>query len=333
MSLEEYRLANKNGLSITAINYGAILSSVRIPDRNGAIEEVSLGFDKPEDYLGDHPYFGATVGRVANRIAEGRFTLEGRVYKLACNRGEDHLHGGTKGFDKVFWKAEERANGVVFSYVSPDGEEGYPGTVSVKAGYSLNDLNELIIEYEAETDRSTPVNLANHVYWNLAGHACGNAFGTILDHEMIMHCGRYLPVDERLIPTGEIRDVAESPMDFRSPSRIGSRIHQVAGGYDHCYVVDPSEEKLAPVLTVSSPESGRCLELFTTQPGVQFYTGNFLDGIRGRGGAIYGRHAGFCTETQGFPDSVNHPHFPTTILEPDEKYRQTTVYRFSVRPS
>jgi aldose 1-epimerase len=321
-----YRISNSHGFTVSVMDFGAILASVAAPDGRGNFGEVTLGFRDPFRYTEEHPYFGATVGRFANRIAAGRFRLDGREHRLACNQGKHHLHGGRRGFDKVMWAAEAQENAVVFRYTSPDGEEGYPGTLEATATYTVTDNNQLIVDYTAETDSPTPVNLTNHAYWNQAG----DGEGDILGHRLQMHCRSYLPVDRDLMPTGEILDVSGTPMDFTEETAIGARIDQVPGGYDHCYVVDEASEDLAPVLTATDPAARRCMEVRSTQPGVQLYTGNFLDGIPGRGGR-YGRHAAFCTETQAFPDAVNQPAFPSAILRPGESYSHRTVFRFFVR--
>jgi len=322
-----YTLTGAGGVEVSVMTYGATLVSLKTLDQSGTPGEVTLGFDSLEPYLDVHPYFGATIGRVANRIAGGRFTLDGREYRLALNEeGRTHLHGGNVGFDKALWGAEISENSVVLSYLSPDGEEGYPGTLEVKAIYALTNQEELTFEYLARTDRATPVNLTNHTYWNFAGD------GTILDHELQMSCSRYLPVDANLIPTGEIQEVSREPaMDFRSTRRIGERIGEVPGGYDHCYLIDPAGESgPAPVLRVRDPKTGRGMQMWSTQPGVQLYTGNFLDGIRGRDGTRYHRHTGFSAETQAFPNAVNAPHFSSCVLRPGETYHHVTRLRFSV---
>ncbi len=329
-----YTLKNRQGMVCKVMTYGAIITEVHVPDRQGHYDDVVLGFDNLDGYLQGHPYFGAIVGRVANRIAQGKFTLNGKTYTLATNNPPNHLHGGIKGFDKVVWQAESvqltDGVGVRFTYLSQDGEEGYPGNLKVEVAYMVTDNNELRIDYRATTDQDTPVNLTNHSYWNLAGPEHGD----ILDHVMMINADQYTPVDETLIPTGELKPVAGTPMDFRQPTAIGARLDQVGGnpvGYDHNYVVNGGG-KLALVARVDEPTTGRQMDVLSTQPGVQFYTGNFLDGkLTGKKGVVYRQHQGFCLETQHFPDSVNHPNFPSTILKPGETYAQTTVYRFSVR--
>jgi len=334
-SIELYTLKNAKGMVVKIMTYGAIVTEVHVPDRTGRMADVVLGFNRLDPYLGTHPYFGAIVGRVANRIAKGQFTLNGKLYKLATNNGPNHLHGGLKGFDKVVWKAEPLAAGaaaaVKFSYVSPDGEEGYPGTLPVTVTYTLaNDNNELRIDYGATTDKPTPVNLSSHSYFNLAGEGSGD----ILGHEVTLAASGFTPVDDALIPTGRIEPVAGTVMDFTAPHAIGERIAKVPGappgGYDHNYVLTSGGGMLALAARVREPKSGRVMEVLTTEPGIQFYTGNFLDGtLTGKAGVAYRKHAGFCLETQHFPDSVNHPNFPSTILEPGKTYQTTTVYRFS----
>jgi aldose 1-epimerase len=294
--------------------------------------DIVLGHDSLEGYLKSSPYFGCIVGRYGNRIAKGRFTLDGVEYKLAANNGPNHLHGGFKGFDKVVWAAqsvsEQGARGVKFNYLSPDGEEGYPGNLLVRVTYLLTDRNELSIRYEAETDKATPVNLTQHSYFNLAGQGEGD----ILGHELTLDAPSYTPVDEGLIPTGQIADVAGTPFDFTKPAVIGAWIAQVPGGYDHNYVLGSGGGKLAPAARVSEPRSGRVMEIATTEPGIQFYAGNFLDGtITGKSGKVYNKHYGFCLETQHFPDSPNRPGFPSTILRPGLKYHSLTVHTFSAK--
>lgn len=335
VAVEQYTLTNRHGMIAKVITYGATLTDVVVPDRTGKLDNVVLGFDKLEPYLAGGPYFGATVGRVGNRIAKGRFTLNGKTYTLVANNGPNHLHGGTKGFDKVVWKAEPQSTAsgaaVKFTYRSADGEEGYPGTLDVAVVYTLTDQNELRIDYTATTDKATPVNLTNHSYFNLAGD--GN--GTILDHVIMIAADEYTPVDDTLIPTGELKPVKGTPFDFTTPTRIGARIDKVPVtppvGYDHNYVLRKPETPsgLRLVARVSEPKTGRTLEARTLEPGVQFYTGNFLDGaLKNRHGIPYDKNAGFCLETQHFPDSVNHPTFPSTVLQPGQTYRTTTIYRF-----
>src|SRR6266403_1917207 len=314
-------LSNANGVKASFMNYGATLVALEVPDRNGKLTDVALGFDTLEGYVkSNQPYFGCIVGRCANRIAGGRFHLDGKEYRLATNAGNAHLHGGVKGFDKVFWRAEGKSPSVKFMYHSPDGEEGYPGNLAVTVTYTLTESTELTIEYTATTDKSTPVNLTNHSYFNLAGS------GTILGHELMIASTQYLPTNDALLPTGEIRPVKNTPMDFTMSTPIGQRIHQLKGdpvGYDHTYVLESDDGKIKLAGRVFEPQSGRVLEVRTTEPGVQLYTGNFLDGtISGKGGRAYHQHTGFCLETQHFPDSVNQPTFPSVILRPGQKYHQ-----------
>ncbi len=325
-----YTLTNPNGVRARITSYGAILVSLEVPDRNSDLADIILGFDTLEGYLTDHPYFGPIVGRYANRIGKGKFTLDGVEYTLATNNGENHLHGGIKGFDKRLWSLSEiEANDneafVKLSYISADGEEGYPGNLTCTVTYTLTKDDELKISYEAETDKPTIINLTNHAYWNLAGQ--GN--GDILGHEVMLSADKYTPVDEGLIPTGEIRPVKDSPMDFTKPMTIGSRIDQVTGGYDHNYVLNSGGGSLALAARVYEPSSGRVMEIYTTEPGIQFYTGNFLDGsITGKSGKVYKKHYGFCLETQHFPDSPNKPDFPSVVLNPGQKYSTKTVHKF-----
>ncbi len=328
--IQGHLLENSSGLSVRLIDYGAIVQSVRFPGKDGTQEEISLGFDRIEGYLLEHPYFGATIGRYGNRIARGEFTLDGETYNLAINNEPNHLHGGSRGFDKAIWASEDRSSGgaasVCFNYSSPDGEEGYPGKLDVWVTYTLDERNNLIIEYKARTSAPTPVNLTNHTYWNLAGAGMGDVLG----HELTLVAENYLPVDESLIPTGELAAVEGSAMDFRSPALVGKRIGEVAGGYDHCYVLgdEPSKEP-RPAAILRDPVSGRCMRVSTTEPGLQLYTGNFLDGINGAGGRSFEQHGALCLEAQHFPDSPNRPEFPSTILSPGEVYSQVTVHEFS----
>jgi aldose 1-epimerase len=322
---------NENGLVLKLTDYGAIVVAFEVPDRDGNPANINLGFSELEGYLQRHPYFGSTVGRYCNRIAGGKFTLDGQEYNLAKNNGENHLHGGLIGFDRVLWNAEvveaENAAGVRFTYRSPDGDEGYPGNLDVSATYLLTADDELQVEFQASSDQATPVNLTNHCYWNLAGAGRGD----ILAHEATIEADRYLAVDDNLIPTGELAPVAGTPLDFRAAQPIGARLGEITSdppGYDHCYVLRGDTGELRLAARVKDPVSGRVMEVLTTQPGIQFYTGNFLSGDEATAG--FGRHAGFCLETQHYPDSPNQPDFPSTILRPGETYRQQTVHRFSV---
>jgi aldose 1-epimerase len=337
MPVDVFTLTNQAGLDARIMTYGGIIVGLRTPDRDGHLADVTLGFDALEPYLAGHPYFGALIGRYGNRIAGGAFRLGETTYTLAQNNGPNHLHGGLRGFDKVVWQAQpESADGeehLRLTYHSPDGEEGYPGNLDVTVVYSLTDRNELRIDYTAETDRPTIANLTNHTYFNLG------ADDTILGHELRLFAGRFLPIDATSIPLGDLRPVAGTPMDFREPVPIGARIHQddeqlrvASGGYDHCWVLDREDNGLTHTAQAYEPGSGRVMDVYTTQPGVQFYSGNMLDGsLRGRDGRVYVKHAGFCLETQHFPDSPNQPQFPSTVLEPGTTYRHTTIYRFGTR--
>jgi aldose 1-epimerase len=331
-----FSLANAYGMKTSITNYGGIVVTLYTPDRSGNMEDVVLGYDTLADYLKATPYFGALVGRYGNRIARGKFTIDGTGYTLAVNNGENHLHGGLKGFDKVVWEASavrnENAVGVKMHYTSKDGEEGYPGNLACTVTYSLTNDNELIIEYSATTDKATPVNLTNHSYFNLAGQGKGN----ILGHSVTLNADRFTPVDAGLIPTGELRPVVGTPMDFTSAQTIGARIDSddeqisLGGGYDHNFVLNSDDGSLALAAKVYEPASGRVLEVLTTEPGVQFYTGNFLDGsLVGKSNRVYEHRYGFCLETQHFPDSPNQQNFPDVILIPGETYSSKTVYRFS----
>jgi aldose 1-epimerase len=334
-----YTLDNGCGMTVKITNYGGIVTALTVPDKHGRPGDVVLGFDNFEQYLQDHPYFGAIVGRFCNRIKNARFTLNGIPYELAANDGPNHLHGGITGFDKVLWKPEEFSGGddvgLRLCYVSKDGEEGYPGNLDVCVMYSITDSNRLIIDFSAKTDAATPVNLTHHGYFNLKGAGCGD----ILDHRLAIYAGQYAPSDERLIPTGELPAVIGTPLDFNTPTDIGARIHEVTdgcgNGYDTSYLVDgwtESHLKLRHAADVYEPVSGRVMEVLSTEPDIHLYTGNFLDGaITGKNGAVYGKHSAFCLETQHFPDSPNQPRFPTTILEPGRKYSHTTVYAFGIR--
>jgi aldose 1-epimerase len=335
--VDVYTLKNAAGMEVRAITYGGIIASLRVPDREGKFEDVALGFDNLEGYIKNPPFLGAIIGRYGNRIAKGRFTLDGKTYTLAINNKPNHLHGGNKGFDKVVWKAEsfkkDDTVGVVFTHTSPDGDEGYPGALSMRVTYTLTTNNALEVDYEATTDKATPVNLTQHTYFNLAGDGSRD----VLDHVVTIHAGRYTPVDSSLIPTGELASVEGTPFDFRMPTAIGARIGandtqiRYGNGYDHNFVIDRSAEGLVPAARVEEPATGRVLEVSTTEPGMQFYTGNFLDGtLTGKSGHVYKQRMGFCLETQHFPDSPNKPAFPSTVLRPGETYRSKTVFAFSV---
>ncbi|HPI74749.1 MAG TPA: aldose epimerase family protein [bacterium] len=330
--VQHFILSNNNGVTAQITNYGGILIALNMPDRTGRIDNVCLGFDDLHGYLGNHPYFGALVGRCANRIAHGSFEIDGRRYQLACNeKGITHLHGGVLGFDKKLWDAEpflsQAHAGVKLSGLSPDGEEGYPGNLQVVVTYTLNEKNELLIEYQATTDWATPINLTNHAYWNFAG--AGRS--TIHDHELTLKCPSYLPVDENLLPTGKIASVFDTPFDFTAPKRIGQDIDAV-GGYDHCFVIARAHTGLVLAARVVDPASGRGMEVWTTKPGVQLYTGNFLDNLQGAGGAVYQKQSALCLETQFFPDSLHHRSFPSCLLYPGKIYRHATVHKFFIEP-
>jgi aldose 1-epimerase len=321
-------------LTVKVITYGAIITEIDAPDRDGKKADVVLGFDDLKSYLAGHPFFGAVAGRVANRIAKGKFTLEGKEYTLATNNGPNTLHGGLKGFDKAVWKAEELKGGdgpaVRLTHVSPDGDEGFPGTLTTSITYTVTDKGELRIDYQATTDKTTIVNLTQHSYFNLAGPASGS----ILDHELTLAADSYTPGDENLIPSGAIEPVKGTPLDFTSPTPIGKHINEIKAdpvGYDHNYVLRTGDGKTPHLAAkVREPKSGRVMEVFTTEPGVQLYTANFLDGsIKGKGGVTYKKHQGFCLETQHYPDSIHHPGFPSTVLEPGKTYTQTTIFKFS----
>lgn len=332
-----YTLKNASGMEVAIATFGGRIVSLKAPGRDGQFADVVLGFDNMDGYLGDNPYFGALVGRYGNRIAKGQFKLDGKSYKLAINNGVNSLHGGLKGFDKAVWTAREVPGGdpsVELTYLSKDGEEGYPGSLTEKVTYTLTAANELKIEYSATTDKDTVVNVTNHSYFNLAGQGHGD----ILSHVVQLNAAKFTPVDAGLIPTGELKNVEGTPFDFRQPTVIGSRINaedeqiKRGGGYDHNFVVDGAPGTLRLAARVSEPTSGRVLEVSTTEPGVQFYTGNFLDGtVKGKGGVAYAKRSGFCLETQHFPDSPNHPDFPTATLKPGAEYKSTTVLKFSVK--
>ncbi|MCX8037670.1 MAG: galactose mutarotase [Candidatus Sumerlaeia bacterium] len=331
-SVDLYVLTNANGAVAKIMTYGAILTELHMPDRNGQLDDVVLGLPSLERYLGNHPALGSTIGRVTNRIGGARFTLDGVEYKLAANSGRNSIHGGVKGFHRVVWKGKpiESADGpaVAMSYLSRDGEEGYPGNLSVVVVFTLTNKNEFKIEYTATTDKPTPVNLTNHSYFNLGGPRSG----PILDHELMIDADSYLVTDDELIPTGEIAPVKGTPLDFTTPHAIGARIGQTKNGYDHHYVLNSGGGKLALGARAYDPKSGRVMEMWTTEPGVQLYTANGFNGkFIGNYGVAYQKHHGFCLECQHAPDSVNKPQFPSIILRPGQTYRQTTVYAFSVR--
>lgn len=324
--VELYTLTSNTGVKAKIMTYGGAIVSIETPDKNGTLDNVTLSFASLEEYEANRMFFGALIGRFGNRIAEGEFTLEGTTYELATNNAPNHLHGGIKGFDRVVWTAEPiqsaTAPGLKLTYLSVDGEEGYPGNLNVTVTYTLNG-NDLELKYEATTDKATPINLTNHTFYNLAGG------GSILDHLLTIHAPAYTPVDATLIPTGEIVDVSNTPFDFNTPTTIGARIDLIEGGYDHNYVLAEGEGlKLASKL--ADPESGRFMEIYTTEPGIQFYSGNFLDGTLSKGDNVYNIHTGLCLETQHYPDSPNQPNFPSTILEPGDAFESITVMRFGV---
>ncbi|GAB5403184.1 MAG: galactose mutarotase [Aureliella sp.] len=322
-----YTLTNSNGNEVGLIDYGAIITKVRVPDRDGNLANVNVNFPTLDGYLGRHAYLGSTVGRFCNRIAKGKFSLDGAKYDLVINNGPNHLHGGTVGFDKLMWAAEEieseGACGIRFQTTSPDGQEGYPGTLTLTAEYTFSDKDELAYTFKAETDKSTVINMTNHSYWNLAGTDSGN---NVFDHRVQLNCDRYLDVDDTLIPTGKFAALEGTPLDFREQTRIGDRIDQLPAtkGYDHCFVINGEPGQLRSAGTVVDQSSGRCMEVLTTQPGVQLYTGNHL-------GGEHKPYSGLCLETQHYPDSPNREEFPTTRLDPGEKFEETTVHRFYVQ--
>jgi aldose 1-epimerase len=325
-----FTLRSGRGMEARVAAYGGVLASLRVPDRDGRMGDVVLGFDTLDGYVADTAFFGALIGRYANRIRGGRFTLDGREHALPVNNGANHLHGGPGGFHKVLWTAGPLAYGeigVALTHTSPDGDQGYPGTLTARVVYRLTEENELVVEYSATTDAPTPVCLTQHTYFNLTG----DPSRPITGHELMLEADRYTPVDETLIPTGERAEVAGTPFDFRAPTPIGARIGEVkGGGYDHNFVLR-GDGGLTLAARVREPSTGRVLEVRTTEPGMQFYSGNYLDGsVRGKGGVAYGHRSGFCLEPQHFPDSPNQPSFPPAILRPGEEYRSRTVYRFGV---
>lgn len=333
---QTFTLSNASGMKVAITPVGGHIMSIQLPDKNGGLTDIVLGYDSAKDYVGGKGYYGSTVGRYGNRIAKGKFTLDGKEYQLAVNNGENTLHGGPGGFHNVKWTGKEVATyegkGVELTYLSKDGEEGYPGNLNVKVVFSLTDSNELKIQYEATTDKPTIVNLTNHSYFNLSGEGSGD----ILNHEIAINADKFLPVDKGLIPTGELRPVKGTPFDFLQPHKIGERINndeeqvKTGGGYDHCFVLNKKEgNELSLAAKVSDPASGRMMEVWTTEPAVQFYTGNFLNGTPGKGGKPYNYRGAFCLETQHFPDSPNQSSFPSTVLKPGETYKSTTIYKFT----
>jgi aldose 1-epimerase len=336
-AVESFTLRNAHGIEVRAITYGAVIVSLRVPDRAGRFDDIVLGHDDLAGYLRQPSYFGAVVGRYGNRIAKGRFTLDGKTYTLATNNGPNHLHGGVKGFDKVVLKGESASTSdgasVTLRYTSPDGEEGYPGTLSARVTYTLTDRDELRFEYAATTDKPTVVNLTQHSYFNLTGGKTD-----ILGHQLTLDADRFTPVDATLIPLGPLAPVEGTPFDFRKPTAIGARIGQDdeqlrrGGGYDHNFVVNRTGEGLVHAARLVDPVSGRTLDVQTTEPGVQFYSGNFLDGtVTGKGGVVYKKRWALCLETQHFPDSPNQPTFPSAVLRPGQEYRSKTVLTFGVK--
>ncbi|HET9055079.1 MAG TPA: aldose epimerase family protein [Cyclobacteriaceae bacterium] len=338
--VDRFTLKNKNGIEVSVISYGGIITSLLMPDKDSVREDIVLGFDSLSDYEKDHPFFGALIGRFGNRIAKGKFTLGGQTYTLATNNNENHLHGGNKGFDKVLWTIAEHPSdegkAVKLTYLSKDQEEGYPGNLQAEVIYTLTDADELKIAYKATTDKPTIVNLTQHSYFNLSG----NTKRDILDHTLTLYADRFVPVDKTLIPTGELKAVAGTPFDFTTGNVIGSRINTAGEqlkfglGYDHCWVINNGPDKLTRAATLYDAQSGRQVDVFTTEPGIQFYSGNFLDGsLTGKYNTVYRHRMGLCLETQHFPDSPNQPTFPSVELKPGEVYQSQTVFKFSVLPT
>lgn len=339
-NIKLYTLKNDSGMTVKITNYGAIITSIVVPDRDGKPGDVALGYNRVEDYINavDKPYFGAIVGRYGNRIAKGAFSLDGETYALAINNGENHLHGGIIGFDKVVWDARlvggDDWTGLELSYLAKDKEEGYPGNLNLQVTYKMMNTNDLVVEYHATTDKATPVNVTQHTYFNLKGEG----EGTILDHELMINAKKYTPVDSTLIPTGEMPAVAGTPFDFTSAKTIGRDIGHdneqltFGGGYDHNFVLDSTGDAMTLAARVHEPTTGRVLEVHTTEPGVQFYCGNFLDGrLKGKSGKPYVHRGGFCLETQHYPDSPNQPNFPSCIVKPGEEFKSTTIFKFSTK--
>ncbi|MDA7864751.1 galactose mutarotase [bacterium] len=339
-AIKLYTFKNKSGMQVKITNYGAIVTAILVPDRDGKLGDITLGYNRVEDYINavDKPYFGAIVGRYGNRIANGEFTIDGETYSLATNNGPNHLHGGVIGFDKVVWDAElvggEGWSGLELSYLAKDKEEGYPGNLSIKVTYKLTDANELVVDYLATTDKATPVNLTQHSYFNLKGEGEGD----ILDHELMINAAKYTPIDSTSIPSGELKAVTGTPFDFTVAKSIGRDIEkqdeqlEFGLGFDHNFVLNREGDGLSLAATVHEPTTGRVMEITTTEPGIQFYCGNFLDGrLKGKSGKPYVHRGGFCLETQHYPDSPNQKNFPTTILKPGDQYRTTTVFKFSAK--
>ncbi len=335
-AVELFTLRNASGMEVKVTNYGGIITELKVPDRDGKLDDITLGYSSVDGYLKSSPYFGALIGRYGNRIGKAQFKLDGKTYKLPANDGPNTLHGGTTGFDKVVWNAEpferDGERGLVLTYTSPDGDQGFPGTLETRVTYTLTDKNELAFDYHATTDKPTVVNLTQHAYFNLAGDGSGD----ILGHELTINADRYTPVDSGLIPTGELASVEGTPFDFRTKTAIGARIdaddEQIkrGGGYDHNYVLNRSGDGLELAARVEEPKTGRVMEVHTTEPGLQFYSGNFLDGtITGKNGHVYNKRNGICLETQHYPDSPNQSSFPSTTLNPGETYTSRTVYTFS----
>lgn len=324
-----FTIQNSQGITVKFSNFGGTIVSILTPDRKGRLQDIVLGFDSLEGYLGEHPYIGTLVGRYANRISKGRFALDGKEYVLAQNSGENHLHGGVKGYDKVLWSYSPYADidraGIMMTYLSYDMEEGYPGNLKVNVNFSLNESNELIIEYTATTDKNTYLNLTHHGYFNLNG-----AKRNIYDHEIQINAGSYVETDKNLIPTGQIIKLKNGPLDLRNMKLIGPEIVKLENGYDHCYIIDKKKDGPELAAIVYHPASGRKMELYTTEPAVQFYSSNFLAGLTGKGNIRYKKHLALCLEAQHYPDSPNHPHFPSTLLKPEGIYRQTTIHKFGI---
>jgi len=322
-----FTMQNLNGINVKITNYGGTVISILVPDKDGKLDDIVLGFDNLEGYLGQHPYIGTLVGRYANRISGGRFTLDDHEYRLAQNDGQNHLHGGLRGYDKILWNFNEYADhnraGVMLSYMSYHMEEGYPGNLKVEVNFSLNENNELIIEYNASSDANTHLNLTHHGYFNLNG-----AKDLIYDHELFINATRYLETDKNLIPTGKLIELKEGALDFRVMKTIGRDINELDNGYDHCYVLNGKETGPDLAARLRHPESGRVMEVYTTEPAIQFYSSNFLEGLKGKNSIEYRKHLALCLEAQHYPDSPNHPHFPSTMLKPGDVYRQTTIYKF-----